>query len=508
MHPLPSQQTGSEQRCRNRVEIPPAGGGVGGTANVFSKWITSFGVTSPSRSGVFSARTDHRVDEFTESISVDRRLYAHDIAGSVAHAQMLADVGLITGAECRQLVEGLQTIRAEIEDDRFRWRVELEDIHMHIEQALIERLGDVGRKLHTGRSRNDQVGTATRLWIRDALDRIDQRLVALQRAFVSRCERDRDVVLPAYTHLQRAQPVLAPHYWLAYCEKYERDRQRLTGCRQRVNACPLGSAAVAGSTLPIDRENVARRLGFDTVMANSLDASSDRDFVLEPLFVLSNIALHLSTWAEEWILWSTAEFNFLELPQAFCTGSSIMPQKVNPDILELTRGKAARVVGDLQTVLVLVKGLPLAYNRDLQEDKPALFDAFDTVQACLELAQPLVEGAELRRDAIAARLEDGYLDATTLMEHLIRRGVAQRRAHHLVGQLTSRAMELNLPLAELPLAEFQALDAELDDSIYNVLGTAGAVAAFVTEGSTGPEQVAQQLRRWQEKLALAEGAGG
>lgn len=461
-------------------------------------------MTSPSRSGVFATQTDHRVDEFTESISVDRRLYAQDIAGSIAHARMLADVGLITASDCEQLVEGLQTIRSEIEQQRFCWRVELEDIHMHIEQALIERLGDVGRKLHTGRSRNDQVGTATRLWIRDAIDRIDERLVALQRAFVGRCDRDEDVILPAYTHLQRAQPVLAPHYWLAYCEKHERDRQRLAACRHRVNACPLGSAAVAGTTLPIDRDNVARRLGFDSVMANSLDASSDRDFVLEPLFVLSAIALHLSTWAEEWILWSTAEFGFLELPQAFCTGSSIMPQKVNPDILELTRGKAARVIGDLQTLLVLVKGLPLAYNRDLQEDKPALFDAFDTVQAALELAQPMVDGARLRRESIAARLEDGYLDATTLMEHLIRRGVAQRRAHHLVGELTARAMDRNLPLSGLPLSEFQKLDGTLDDSVYELLGPRGAVNAFVSEGSTGPEQVAKQVRRWKEKLGITE----
>ena len=298
-------------------------------------------VTSPSRSGVFNTGTDHRVDSFTESISFDRRLYAHDIAGSIAHARMLADVGLISDVECQELVDGLQAIRLEIDRGQFSWRVELEDIHMHIEQALIDRLGEVGRKLHTGRSRNDQVATATRLWIREAIDRIDKRLLALQRAFVERCDQDWGVILPAYTHLQRAQPVLAPHYWMAYCEKFDRDRQRLTDCRGRVNCCPLGSAALAGSTLPIDRENVARRLGFESVMANSLDASSDRDFVLEPLSALVTIAVHLSTWAEEWILWSTAEFRFIELPMAFCTGSSIMPQKVNPDILELTRGKTA-----------------------------------------------------------------------------------------------------------------------------------------------------------------------
>ncbi|MHB8971823.1 MAG: argininosuccinate lyase [Pirellulaceae bacterium] len=458
-------------------------------------------MTSPSRSGVFGTSTDRRVDTFTESVSFDQRLYVHDIAGSTAHAQMLADVGLLSHDECRQIVEMLATIRQEIADKQFPLRVELEDIHMHIEQALIERLGEVGRKLHTGRSRNDQVSTATRLWIRDAIDRVDQLLVGLQQAFLSRCDGDADVILPAYTHLQRAQPVLAPHYWLAYCEKFARDRQRFADCRRRVNACSLGTAAVAGSTLPLDRENVARRLGFETVLANSLDASSDRDFVLEPLFVLSVIACHLSTWAEEWILWSTAEFGILKLPQQFCTGSSIMPQKVNPDVLELTRGKTARVIGDLQTLLVLVKGLPLAYNRDLQEDKRPLFDAFDTVEACLELAEPLVRSATLDRDVVASRLDRGYLDATTLMEYFIRRGVAQRRAHHFVGQLVGKAMERGAQLADLPLSEFQQLDPTLNASVYDVLGAANAVAAFVTYGSTAPQQVAEQVQRWKRQLS-------
>ncbi|MHB0956622.1 MAG: argininosuccinate lyase [Pirellulaceae bacterium] len=456
---------------------------------------------SPSRSGVFGASTDRRVDTFTESVSVDRRLFAHDIAGSIAHAQMLADVGLVAPDECRQIVTALETIGQEIAGGQFPLCVELEDIHMHIEQSLIDRLGDVGRKLHTGRSRNDQVSTATRLWIREALDRIDQRLVNLQRAFLSRCDADADVILPAYTHLQRAQPVLAAHYWLAYCEKLERDRQRLADCRRRVNACPLGTAAVAGSSLPIDRQNVARRLGFETILANSLDASSDRDFVLEPLFVLSVIACHLSTWAEEWILWSTAEFGILQLPQQFCTGSSIMPQKVNPDVLELTRGKTARVLGALHTLLVLVKGLPLAYNRDLQEDKPPLFDAFDTVEACLELAEPLVRTATLNRDGVQSRLDQGYLDATTLMEYFIGRGVAQRRAHHFVGQLVAQAMERKVRLADLPLSEFQQLDPTTDQSVYDILGAENAVAAFVTYGSTAPEQVAEQVQRWKRQLS-------
>ena len=462
-------------------------------------------MSSPSRSGVFQQATDRRVERFTESISFDHRLYAHDIAGSIAHAQMLAAVGLISDTESRLIEATLQAIRQEIEDGRFEYRVELEDIHMHIEQELVGRLGDVGRKLHTGRSRNDQVSTDLRLWVRDALDRVDQRVVELQKSFVARCDRDADVILPAYTHLQRAQPVLACHYWLAYCEKLERDRQRLADCRKRVNVCSLGCAAVAGTTLPIDRHDVARRLGFDGVAPNSLDVSSDRDFVLESAFVLTLIAEHLSTWAEEWILWSTVEFNFLKLPQEFCTGSSIMPQKINPDVLELTRGKTARVVGDLQTLLVLVKGLPLAYNRDLQEDKPALFDAFDTVEACLELAAPLVAGAELRRAAIAERLDRGYLDATTLMEYLIRRGLPQRTAHHLVGSLVARATEQGLRLADLPLEEFRAADATLDDSVYGVLGVENAVRAFASYGSTAPQEVANQVANWKVKLGLSDG---
>ena len=455
--------------------------------------------------GVFDEPTDRRVEEFTESVSFDHRLYAQDIAGSVAHAQMLAEVGLISVDECRQIEQTLNEIRQEIEQGRFPFRAELEDIHMHIEGALIERIGDVGRKLHTGRSRNDQVATDLRLWVREATDQIDARLVALQQAFVGRCDADLDVILPGYTHMQRAQPVLAPHYWLAYCEKFQRDRQRLADCRRRTNVLGLGAAALAGTSLPIDREDVADRLGFDAVATNSLDVSSDRDFLLEFAFALAVIAEHLSTWAEEWILWSTAEFNFLKLPQAFCTGSSIMPQKVNPDVLELTRGKTARVVGNLQTLLVLVKGLPLAYNRDLQEDKLPVFDSFDTVNACLELAAPLVAGAELNREAIAARLDRGHLDATTLMEYLIRRDVPQRTAHGLVGKLVRKAMDRGVRLSDLPLEDFTEAHAELDASVYDVLGVEKAVAAMTSYGSTGPEQVQRQIERWKVELKQLDG---
>lgn len=440
------------------------------------------------------------MEQFTESVSFDYRLYAHDIQGSIAHAQMLAQVGLLTTQEAQQIEITLGEIGAEITASKMPFRIELEDIHMHIEQALIERLGDVGRKLHTARSRNDQVSTDLRLWTRDAIDRIDSLLVELQRAFVARCDGDMDVILPGYTHLQRAQPVLAPHYWLAYCEKFERDRCRLADCRTRVNICSLGVAALAGTTLPIDRHDVAQRLGFADVAKNSIDVSSDRDFVLETVFCLSLIAAHLSTWAEEWILWSTTEFNFLTLPHDFCTGSSIMPQKINPDVLELTRGKTGRVIGSLMSLLTLIKGLPLAYNRDLQEDKPQLFDAVDTVEICLELAAPLVAGAKLNREAIQARLDRGHLDATTLMEFLIRRGMPQRTAHHLVGELVGKALAQGCRLADLSLQELQASHPDLDAEIYDILGVEKAVSAFTSYGSTAPREVERQLHYWKAKL--------
>lgn len=451
--------------------------------------------------GVFDQATDRRVERFTESVSFDSRLYAHDIRGSIAHAQMLCRVGLLDQGECQQIEQNLREIQREIEEDRFRFSIELEDIHMHIERALIDRIGDVGRKLHTGRSRNDQVATDMRLWVRDAIDEIDLALAELQAAFVGRCDADFDVILPGYTHMQRAQPVLAPHYWLAYCEKYQRDRDRLADCRRRVNVSSLGAAALAGTSLPIDREDVARRLGFDCVARNSLDVSSDRDFVVEFAFVLALVAEHLSTWAEEWILWSTTEFNFLRPPQTFCTGSSIMPQKVNPDVLELIRGKTARVVGNLASLLVLIKGLPLAYNRDLQEDKQRLFDSFDTVNESLRLAAPLVAGAELQRASIAERLERGYLDATTLMEHLIIRGIPQRTAHGLVGQLVNKAMKRGVRLADLPLADFREADPSLDESLYQVLGAQRAVAAMKSYGSTAPDQVRRQIDEWKSRVA-------
>ena len=450
--------------------------------------------------GRFEGDTDRRVEEFTESISFDRRLYRHDIQASQAHAHMLAEVGLLTAAEAGQIVTTLDAIAGEINRGEFAFSIKLEDIHTHIERALIERLGDVGRKLHTGRSRNDQIVTDVKLWVREAIDGLDQRLRDVQLALLEAAGQASDLVLPGYTHLQRAQPVLAAHYFLAYLEKYQRDRERLADCRRRVNVLPLGAAALAGTSLPIDRDSVRRQLGFDALAANSLDVSSDRDFLLEFVFDLSVIALHLSGWAEEWIIWATTEFHFIDLPDAFCTGSSIMPQKKNPDVLELIRGKAARVVADLQHVLVLVKGLPLAYNRDLQEDKVALFDAYDTVAASLELAAPLIRETRFRREAIAARLEDGFLDATTLMEMLVRQGVPMRAAHEAVGKLVRLGEERGCRLADLPPEAYESIRPGLGSEVYKVLGVANALAAFRSEGSTAPAEVARQMDRWRQRL--------
>ena len=457
-------------------------------------------MASLSRSGVFSDGMDGRLARFSESVSVDHRLYKQDIQGSIAHARMLCRQGLLTADEFEAIERELTDIESVIDRGEMPFKIELEDIHMHIEQTLIDRLGDVGRKLHTARSRNDQVSTDIRLWVREHLDRVDGLLVDLQRAFLKRCRLDEGVIIPAYTHMQRAQPVLAAHYWLAYVEKLERDRGRLADCRKRVNVSPLGGAAVAGTSLPIDRHYTAELLGFEGVAANSVDISSDRDFAVESVFVLTMISEHLSGWAEEWILWSTTEFGFIKLPHAFCTGSSIMPQKVNPDTLELTRGKSARVVGNLQTLLVLIKGLPLAYNRDLQEDKLPLFDSFDTVIACLELAIPIVEQTELQSKVISAKLDQGYLDATALMEGLIAKGMPQRTAHHKVGALVAIAKSRNVSLTELTDMEIKSVDPFLDESIRTTLGVAGAVRSYCSFGSSNPERVQEQVQFWTKRL--------
>src|SRR5262249_52783316 len=456
--------------------------------------------------GRFSGKTDERVEAFTESISYDRRLYRHDARASQAHARMLAKVGLLTTDEADKICSALDRIADRIGRNDFPFSTALEDIHTHIERALIDELGDLGRKLHTGRSRNDQVVTDVKLWVRDAIDATEGMLLLLQRALLDMAERYRDLILPGYTHLQRAQPILAAHYFLAYVEKFQRDRERLRDARRRTNVLPLGAAALAGTSLPIDREHVAKQLGFDSVAGNSLDVSSDRDFALEFVFCLATIALHLSGWAEEWIIWSTTEFNFLHVPDEFCTGSSIMPHKKNPDVLELIRGKSARAVGALNQLMMLVKSLPLAYNRDLQEDKPNLFDAYDTVTMSLELAAALVKETRFRTEVIESRIEEGFLDATTLMELLIQRGVPQRSAHEAVGKLVRLGEERRQRLAELPAEAFESVQPGLAADVYKVLGVRNALAAFRSAGSTAPAEVARQLAEWRERLAT-DGAG-
>jgi len=415
---------------------------------------------------------------------------------------MLAQVGLITSAECHAIVAALDDIGNEIEAGTFPFHTDLEDIHMHVEQALIARTGDIGRKLHTGRSRNDQIATDLKLFAREAAARIDALLENLQRAFVGRSARDLDVVIPGYTHLQRAQPVMVIHYWLAYCEKLERDRGRLSDAIKRLNFSPLGAAALAGTTLPIDRELTAKLLEFSAPAANSLDIVGDRDFLVEFLFALSLAAIHLSGWAQEWIVWFSTEFGFLKLPDAMTTGSSIMPQKRNPDVLELIRAKSARVIGALTQGLFLLKDLPLAYNRDLQEDKTPLFEACDTLSACLELAADLVAGAELQGERIAARLEEGFLDATALMEYLIRRGVPMRSAHEIVGKLVAGCEAEGRRLSQLPLDRLQSACDKIGPDVAGVLGVENAVNALSSYGSGGRGPVLQQLARWQVKLGM------
>ena len=452
--------------------------------------------------GRFSGETNTRVELFTESISFDQRLYRQDILASQAHARMLGEVGVLTAGEAEQIVQALNEIQGQIERGEMTYSISLEDIHTHIERALIEKLDDLGRKLHTGRSRNDQVITDVKLWTRGALDDIDQKLLELQRSLVFSAEACGDIVIPGYTHFQRAQPVLGAHYFLCYVEKAQRDRERLADTRKRVNILSLGAAALAGTSIPIDRSSVEKKLGFDGVAANSLDVSSDRDFLVEFVFDLTLIALHLAGWAEEWILWSTTEFNFLALPDAFCTGSSIMPHKKNPDVLELIRGKSARVVGRLQQLLVLIKGLPLAYNRDLQEDKEALFDAYDTVAISLELAAALIRETRFKAESINARLEDGYLDATTLMEYLVAQGVPLRSAHEAVGKLVRMCEESRKRLADLPAEVYDGIHAGLSKTVYGVLGVQNALKAFKSYGSTAPAEVAKQLALWKQRVGI------
>jgi argininosuccinate lyase len=451
--------------------------------------------------GRFTEPTDAFVEHFTASVGFDRRLYRHDIAGSVAHAQMLAHVGVLTAEERDAIVRGLKEIEAEIDAGGFVWSEALEDVHMNIEARLIARIGDTGKKLHTGRSRNDQVATDLRLYVRDAIDLVRAAIVRLEQALLAVVGREADTVMPGFTHLQVAQPVTFGHHLLAWCEMLERDRARFADCRQRVNVMPLGAAALAGTSYPIDRAYTARLLGFDAPAENSLDAVSDRDFVIEFVAAAALTLVHLSRFSEELILWSSSQFGFVELSDAFCTGSSIMPQKKNPDVPELVRGKAGRVQGHLVALLTLMKGQPLAYNKDNQEDKEPLFDTLDTLVGCLKVYAEMVPGMQVRRERMAEAATRGYATATDLADYLVRKGVTFRDAHEIVGRAVRRGIESGRDLAAMGLDELKGFSRVIEADVFDILTVDGSVAARRHLGGTAPEQVREAAARLRQRLA-------
>ncbi|MFW5954951.1 MAG: argininosuccinate lyase, partial [Guyparkeria sp.] len=436
--------------------------------------------------GRFSEPTDAFVEAFTASIGFDQRLYDEDITGSIAHARMLARVGVITEDEAKKIVRGLEGIRNDIERGDLAWSVELEDVHMNIEARLIDRIGDVGKKLHTGRSRNDQVATDIRLFMRRAVDAIIEEANRLRRGLLDLAEAEADTVMPGFTHLQVAQPVSFGHHLLAWHDMLERDVERLIDTRKRINIMPLGSAALAGTSYPLDRDWVAKELGFDGISENSLDAVSDRDFQIEFLSAASILMMHLSRMSEELVLWTSAQFNFIELPDRFCTGSSIMPQKKNPDVPELVRGKTGRVYGSLFSLLTLMKSQPLAYNKDNQEDKEPVFDAVDTLMGSLRAFADMIPAIEPNRERMREAARQGFSTATDLADYLVRRGVAFRDAHEIVGRAVRHATEQGCDLADLPLVELQAISGHIEKDVFDVLTVDGSMAARDLPGGTAP----------------------
>jgi argininosuccinate lyase len=450
--------------------------------------------------GRFEKDTDETVEQFTESVSFDQRLFRQDIRASIAHAQMLERCGLISREDLTAICEGLAGIEQDVAAGTFGFHVPLEDVHMNIENALVERVGDAGRKLHTARSRNDQVACDMRLWCREAIDECRQRLHECQRALVEKAAEYADAVMPGLTHLQHAQPVLLAHVLLAYVEMFERDAGRLADCRARLDVSPLGACALAGTSLPTDPASTAEALGFAGCFSNSIDAVSDRDFLIEFVFGLSLIAMHLSRLAEDWVLWASSELNFVDLDESYCTGSSIMPQKKNPDVLELMRGKCGRVYGDLVALLTTLKGLPLAYNRDMQEDKAALFDAFDSVRSSLDVAAGLARTAAFKRDNMHRACLTGYMDATSLAEYLVRRGVPFREAHEIVGQIVHMAASDDVRLSKLGLDQLRRFSEAIGEDVYDVLGIENCVANYRSHGSSAPAEVERQLAEWKARL--------
>ena len=446
-------------------------------------------------SGRFTESTSALVERFSESVSFDRRLWKQDIAGSQAHARMLGKIGLLTAADVDAIVAGLEAIAGDIAAGRFEWSQALEDVHMNIEARLTERIGDAGKRLHTGRSRNDQVATDVRLYVRDAIDELTGLIDTLAAGLLDLAEREADSVMPGFTHLQVAQPVTFGHHVLAWREQVLRDRARLLDARKRANVLPLGSAALAGTVYPLDRHYVAGLLGFDGVTENSLDAVSDRDFAIETVGACALLMVHLSRWSEELILWSTPMFGFVALPDRFCTGSSIMPQKKNPDVPELVRGKTGRVVGDLNALLVLMKGQPLAYNRDNQEDKEPLFDALDTARDCLAVYAEMAPHIVVRRDNCRAAAAKGFSTATDLADYLVKKGLPFRDAHHVVGSAVGYAAQKACDLADLKLDELRQFSPLIAEDVYAHITLDASVAARTTYGGTAPAQVRAAVAR-------------
>ncbi|PCJ28253.1 MAG: argininosuccinate lyase [SAR86 cluster bacterium] len=439
--------------------------------------------------GRFTEATDAFVERFTASIEFDRRLYQHDIDGSIAHSKMLHKVGILSDDEQQQIHDGLESIRAEIKADTFTWSVALEDVHMNIEAALTSRIGDVGKKLHTGRSRNDQVATDLRLYVRDEIDQVAVLISKLQLALVNLAEAEADTIMPGFTHLQTAQPISFGHHMLAWNEMLERDYARLLDCRKRVNQSPLGAAALAGTTYPIDREYTAQLLGFDAASKNSLDSVSDRDFTIELAAFASILMMHLSRFSEELVLWTSAQFAFIDLPDRFCTGSSIMPQKKNPDVPELVRGKTGRVYGHLTALLTLMKSQPLAYNKDNQEDKEPVFDLLDTVKDCLYAYSEMMPAVSCNKDVMYLAAKKGYSTATDLADYLVKKGMAFRDAHEVVGKSVAFGIEQKRDLSELTLDELKSFSDLIEDDVFQVLTLEGSINARNHIGGTAPEQV-------------------
>ena len=445
--------------------------------------------------GRFTEATDRFVEAFSASVYFDKRLYRYDVEASIAHARMLAHVGLLEDDEYQAIEKGLLEIKNDIEHGDFAWLVELEDVHMNIEARLTERIGIAGKKLHTGRSRNDQVATDMRLYLRDEIDQIRGELRRLQDALLDIAEREAETILPGFTHLQVAQPVTFGHHMLAWHEMLRRDDERLGDCRRRVNVMPLGAAALAGTSYPIDRAYTARLLGFERIAENSLDAVSDRDFIIEFIGCAALIMTHLSRFSEELILWASAQFGFIELSDRYCTGSSIMPQKKNPDIPELVRGKTGRVNGHLVALLTLMKAQPLAYNKDNQEDKEPLFDTVDTLKGCLRIFADMMPAMEINKKRMLAAAHQGFATATDLADYLVRRGVPFRDAHEVVGKAVRYGLDNGKDLADMSLEELRQFSSHIEADVFDVLTLSGSVAARNHLGGTAPEQVRAAVQR-------------